>query len=201
MYEIRTPCESLKKVEFPEGDCYVLVNKFNEEGYKSFIKDCERVLQTGQKFLPIVIDSYGGEVYSLLGMLDFLTYCENKAEIITVATGKSMSCGAELFSAGKRRFINPTATIMIHDVAGGFHGKNIEFQNDAKEMERLNRLLYSILDKNTEQPKGYWRDLVKNNKYADLFLTATTAKKHNLATEVGYPHIETSVIVTRELVL
>ena len=199
MYEIRTPCESLKEVKFPEGDCYVLVNKFDEDSYKAFTKDCERIIQTGQEFLPIVIDSYGGQVYTLLGMVDFLSNC--KVEIVTIATGKSMSCGAVLFSCGERRFMGSTATVMVHDVSSGFWGENIKIQNKAKETERLDKLIYKTLDRNTGQSQGYWRGLIRNNKYTDLFLTATTAKKHNLATHIGYPHIETVVHVTRELVV
>ena len=199
MFEKRIPARELKGCEFPEQNLYVMVNKFEETTLKDFIKDCEKVLQTGQEFLPIVIDSYGGECYTLLGMLDFLKHVGVK--VVTVSQGKAMSCGAVLFSCGYERYVGPTCTIMVHEVSGGFWGKNVEIQNDAKEVERLNKMLFAILDKNTGHKTGYWWSLLETQKHVDIFLTPEQAKKHNLATHIGIPHIETKVEVTRSLVL
>lgn len=199
MIEKRIPCNKLKTIEFPEEPLYVTVNAFESYTLKDFTIACEKVLHTGQEFLPVVIDSYGGEVYTLLGMVDFLSSVD--VPIITVSQGKSMSAGALLFSCGKERYVAPTATIMIHEVSSAFWGKNVEIQNEAKEVERLNKLLFSLLDKNTSKKKGFWLDLVQNNRHADLFLSANEAKKHGLATHVGIPYIETKVEVTRTLKL
>lgn len=43
--------------------------------------------------------------------------------------------------------------------------------------------------------------LTKNNKFADLYMTAQTARKHNLATVMGVPHLETKVIVDTKMVM
>ena len=80
-------------------------------------------------------------------------------------------------------------------------GKEVDLKNNVKEVTRLNRKVYSLLDKNTEQKSGYWRGLVKDNKYADLYITAKQARKHNLATHIGVPHLETTVTVDTTLVL
>jgi ATP-dependent protease ClpP protease subunit len=177
---------------------YVRVNEFTEESYKKFVEDCEKVINTDQGFLPIVVDSYGGYVYSLFGMADFLDSCG--VRVITIAEGKSMSCGGVLFSCGAERYVGINSTLMIHDISSHLWGKDVELQNDAKECSRLNRKMYSILDRNTGKKSGYWKSLAKQNKYADLYLTANTAKKHNLATEIGIPHLVTTVSVKTELV-
>jgi ATP-dependent protease ClpP protease subunit len=90
---------------------------------------------------------------------------------------------------------------MVHDVASFLWGKEVELTNETKEVTRLNRRVYSLLDKNTEQSAGYWRNLVKENKYTDLYMTAIKAKKHNLATVIGSPHLETTVMVDTKLVM
>ena len=197
MREKRIPCSHLKKIEFPDEPLYVTVNKFESYTLKSFMEECDKVLRHGQEFLPIVIDSYGGEVYTLLGMADFLKSIDVK--VITVCQAKAMSCGAHLFSCGDERYIAPTSTVMIHEISAGFLGKHVEIQNDAKEVERLNKLIFDMLDKNTGQKKGYWWELVKKNSHTDLFLTATQCKKNQLATEIGIPYIETTVQVSRVL--
>lgn len=176
---------------------FVLINKFTDESYKEFLLGCDRVLNTGQDFLPIVIDSYGGYVYSLLAMIDFLMSLD--VRIITVCEGKAMSCGAVLFACGEERYAGENSTLMVHDVSNTLWGKDVELQNDAKETSRLNRKIYSLLDKNTKQKKGYWRSLIRENKYADFYMTAKAAKKHDLVTEIGIPHIETRLIIETQL--
>ena len=49
----------------------------------------------------------------------------SKIPVATIVQGKAMSCGAILFSFGEegRRFMDPNATLMIHDVSSGQLGK------------------------------------------------------------------------------
>ncbi|MHA2279355.1 MAG: ATP-dependent Clp protease proteolytic subunit [Promethearchaeota archaeon] len=200
MYEKRViPCGVFGKCEFLDLKKYVVVNKFTEESYLQFCTDCEKALNTGQDFLPVVIDSYGGYVYSLLGMVDFLSTCG--AKVITICESKCMSCGAILFACGEDRYMAENCTVMVHDVASFLWGKEVELTNDAKEVTRLNRRIYSLLDQNTGQPSGYWRNLVKENKYADLYMTSRKARQHNLATQISSPHLETTVMVDTKLVI
>jgi len=199
MYERKIiPHEEFGKIELKDVCRYVLVNKFTEDSFKQFVENCSKILNLGQDFHPIVIDSFGGIGYSLFSMIDFLESLD--VQIITICEGKAMSCGSLLLSCGEQRYVGPNAITMVHDVSGFNWGKNIELQNSAKEINRLNRLAYSILDKNTNQKSGYWKSLVKENKYADLYLTPQKALKHNLATQMGVPYIKTTVTVDCELV-
>ena len=79
---------------------------------------------TGQKVIPVVIDSYGGQVYSLMSMIAAIESAE--LPVATIVEGKAMSCGAVLLSFGEQgmRFADPHATVMIHDVSSGGYGKN-----------------------------------------------------------------------------
>ena len=200
MYERRTvPSQGYAKIKLPEVCRHVLVNKFTEDSFEQFVKDCSSILNLGQNFLPIVIDSYGGFVHTVLSMIDFLESCDTK--VVTVCESKAMSCGAVLMSCGSERYMGANATIMVHDIAGSFWGKNVELQNSVKESSRLDRKIYSLLDKNTNQPTGYWKSLVKENKYADLYLTPQKALNHKLITQIGIPHIETTFSVSCELVI
>ena len=199
MYEKRIPPTYLKDFTFPEQPLYVVVNDFETSTLKGFMKECEKVLQTGQQFLPIIIDSYGGQVYTLLGIIDFLKYVG--VPVTTICQAKAMSAGAILFSCGEERYMGEASTLMVHQLSSYFWGKNVDIQNEAKECERLNKMLFNILDQNTGQKKGFWWDMVHENKHTDLFLTANQAKRHGFATHIGIPHIETKVEVTRRLVL
>ena len=96
----------------------------------------------------LYINSRGGIVTSLLAMLDGMSLVPN--DFVTVCIGQCASCGAVLLSAGKKgkRYITEHSRVLIHQVSGGMWGKNSEIQADAKEIDRLNKMLIGILAKN-----------------------------------------------------
>ena len=53
--------------------------------------------------------------------------------VSTIVEGKAMSCGAILFSFGEQglRFMDPDATLMIHDVSSMEYGKVEEIKASA----------------------------------------------------------------------
>jgi ATP-dependent protease ClpP protease subunit len=76
---------------------------------------------------------------------------------------------------------------MIHDVASGAFGKVAELKSDVKEAERLNKKIFSMVDKNCEQPDGFFMKKLKEKDRADWYLTAKKAKKFNLVNHLRVP--------------
>ena len=136
---IYTQSPLLKEVKFKNENLPVVirVNKFDEAAAKDFSKEVTRAQNTGQPTLPVIIDSYGGQVYSLMSMISDLE--RSRIPVATIIQGKAMSCGAVLFSFGTEgyRFMAPDATVMIHDVSSGGRGKVEEIKADAAEAERI----------------------------------------------------------------
>ena len=82
-----------------ENPPFIYVTDFDDETVKDFyVKFTSLEFDTKVKIIPIIINSYGGQVYSLLAMLDMIS--SSKKTICTVATGKAMSCGSILLAAG-----------------------------------------------------------------------------------------------------
>ena len=53
----------------------IRVNKFDEASAKSFSVLMRKAHNSGQTVIPIIIDSYGGQVYSLMSMIsDILVF-------------------------------------------------------------------------------------------------------------------------------
>jgi ATP-dependent Clp endopeptidase proteolytic subunit ClpP len=177
----------------------VTVHKFNEEGVTKFIRDLNEARNTKQPVIPIYIDSYGGEVYSLLAMVDVMNQITD-VPIATIANGKSMSCGAVLFSQGTEgyRFMGPMATLMIHDVSSGSLGKTEEIKADAHEVDRLNDLIYKLMAKKAGKEDRYFWKIVQDKGRADWFLTPEEAKFHNLANHISVPSFKIKVSYTSE---
>lgn len=181
-------------------DVVIYVNKFNEDAVDEFATAFAAAHETGQEIIPIVIDSYGGQVYSLLAMVDLIKSSDKT--IATIVMGKAMSCGAVLLTCGTEgyRFASPTSTIMIHDVSSGAWGKIEEMKADVKEGERLNKIIFDLMDKNCGLKKNTLLDkLRKEQNSTDWYLTPTQAKKLNVVNHVKVPKLITTVSVKTEL--
>ncbi len=189
----------IKEVEMRHNPVIVRVNKFDEDAAKKFDQEIARAHNTGQKVIPVVIDSYGGQVYSLMSMISAIKHSE--LPIATIIEGKAMSCGAILFSFGEEglRFMDPNATVMIHDVSSMDFGKVEELKAGAKEADRLNTKIYTMMARNCGKKDDYFMKIVDKKKHADWFLDAEEAKKHDLANQLRVPKITVDVNIEIEL--
>ena len=108
-----------------------------------------------------------------------------------------MSCGAILFSCGKQgyRFMDPHATVMIHDVSSMDYGKVEEIKACAAEAERLNQIVYKMMAKNCGKREDYFLKIVHKKGHADWFLDAEETKKHGLANQLRVPKFSLKVTV------
>lgn len=174
----------------------IRVGYIDEEMLPGFKEAVNRTHDCGQPFVVLEIDSHGGDVYSLLAIVDILE--SSKLPIATIVTGKAMSCGAVLFCCGSQgyRFIGPRATLMIHDVTTEeLGGKPDEMKVDTEETDRLNRLLYSLMERKIGKRNGYlWRLMQKRGR-TDYYLSAEDARRAGIANHIAVPKLITKVTV------
>ena len=177
----------IKAVELKVDPIIIRVNKFDEDSAKEFADLMSRAQNTGQSVIPVVIDSYGGQVYALMTMIGAIK--GSRIPVATIVEGKAMSCGALLFSFGAEgmRYMDPDATLMVHDVSSGAFGKVEEIKADAKEVDRLNKKVYEMMARNCGKPSDYFLKLVHERGHADWYLDAQEAKSHNIANELRVP--------------
>ena len=185
----------IKEVELRKSPVIIRVNKFNEESAKKFSEEMAAAHNTGQKVIPVVIDSYGGQVYSLMSMIGAIKHAE--LPVATIVEGKAMSCGAVLFTFGEEgmRFMDQNATVMIHDVSSMDWGKVEELKAGAKEADRLNDKIYTMMARNCGKKDDYFKKKVFNKKHADWFMDAEEAKKHGLVNHLRVPKMNVKVDV------
>ncbi len=183
----------IKEVELRKTPVIITVNKFDEKSAKDFQQQVALAHNTGQKIIPVVIDSYGGQVYSLMSMVSAIKNSE--IPVATIVEGKAMSCGAVLFSFGEEgyRFMDPNATVMIHDVSSMDFGKVEELKAGANEADRLNTIIYTMMAQNCGKKDDYFMKIVDKKKHADWFLDGNESKKHNLANHLRIPKISIKI--------
>jgi ATP-dependent Clp protease protease subunit len=185
----------LKEAELRKPPVIVRVNKFTEDSAKRFHTEMAQAHNSGQKVIPIVIDSYGGQVYSLMSMISAIQAAD--LPVATIVEGKAMSCGAVLLTFGEEgmRFANPNATVMIHDVSSGGWGKIEELKADVKEAERLDEKIFTMMARNCGKKDDYFKKKVFTKKHADWFMDAQEAKKHGLVNHLRVPKLHIKVEV------
>jgi len=169
--------------------------EFNEESAEEFANAFHTAEGTGQGIVPIVIDSYGGDIYALLSMIDIIQ--ASSVPVATIVMGKAMSAGAVLASCGTEglRFASPHSTIMIHSAwEAGISGNADEVKVNAEELMRLNRKVLEILSVNCGHPKDYVHKIMNAKKNTDWFLSPREAKRHNIVNEIRIPEFHLEII-------
>jgi ATP-dependent Clp protease protease subunit len=170
---------------------YIFITDFNDSATISFYQTFLKLhSDPNVKVIPIVISSYGGQVHSLLAMLDIMK--TSTKPVSTIALGKAMSCGAVLLSAGTRgyRFASEHTDIMIHEVSTREFGKISDIENGTKSTIHLNKLLFRILQANsTLKDANYLLKKMKSAGNVDWYLTAREYRKMGLIDHVAVPNL------------
>ena len=189
----------IKEVELRQQPVIITVNEFTEESVIKFNERMCHAQNSGQQVIPIEIDSFGGQAYSLMAMISSIK--SSRVPVATIVHGKAMSCGAILASFGSEglRFMDKDATMMIHDVSGAAFGKVEELKTNARESERLNKKLYTMMARNCGKPDDYFLKLIHDKGHADWFLEAEEAKDHNIVQQLRIPQLTGKVSVNIEL--
>lgn len=188
------PNLQIKKLEdIYEEPVVIRVNEFDEKGLEAFEEELDEAHTTGQPVIPIIVDSFGGSAYGVLGMIAAIESA--RLPVATILTSKAMSAGAILFCFGTDgyRFMHPHATMMIHDIGSFTGGKIEEIKADVKHMDVMNKNIYRRLSRQLGHDESYIPNLIKKHKHVDWFLTAEEAKIHNIANHLKVPSFEVEI--------
>lgn len=132
------------------------------------------------KDISIYINSPGGSVTAGMAIYDTIQYI--RPDVQTICMGQAASMGALLLTAGAKgkRFILPSARVMIHQPWGGVEGQATDIAIHTKEILRIKKLTTDILIQCT----GRDETQVKSDVERDYFLSADEAKEYGLVDKV-----------------
>jgi len=128
----------------------------------------------------LYINSPGGSVSAGLAIYDTMQFI--KPDVATYCLGLAASMAAVLLAAGTKgkRYALPNATILLHQLAGGFKGQATDIDIHAREILRLKKLLNEILARHT----GKDLLVVEKDTDRDYFMTAAEAVEYGLIDHV-----------------
>ena len=178
------------------------VKEFDDDTAGDFDTDVWGAVNDNQRIIPVIVDSFGGQIYSLNRMLDTIAAAKKEGIIImTIGKSKMMSCGSVLVAAGTKgyRYTQPTATMLIHEASSGSRGKKQELQSDAAETDRLNTQLLQQLAIFADKPKKFFVDLIHDVGHADLFVPAKEMVSLGLIDIIGEPVLNMTLTMDVEI--
>jgi ATP-dependent Clp protease protease subunit len=130
--------------------------------------------------IKMFIDSYGGEVYSVFGLLAIME--SSKVPIHTIATGAAMSCGFLMLISGHKRFAHKYATPLYHQVSSWTLGKLESMKDDLKETKRLQKMIDEIVVRKTKLTKKKLKEI--NLQRKDWYLSTQESLEWGIIDEI-----------------
>jgi ATP-dependent Clp protease protease subunit len=137
-------------------------------------------LEYNPKPIKIMIDSFGGSVYAILGLLAVMD--DSKTPIHTYVTGAAMSCGFMLLIHGHKRFAYKHATPLYHQVSSVAWGKLKDMEEDLVETKRLQEIIERLTLERTKITRKKLDKVYKTKK--DWFMSAEEALEFGVVDEI-----------------
>nr|WP_183377617.1 ATP-dependent Clp protease proteolytic subunit [Hoyosella altamirensis] len=137
--------------------------------------------QDPDRDITMYINSPGGSFTSLMAIYDTMQYV--RADITTVCLGQAASAAAVLLAAGSpgKRLALPNARVLIHQPStGGMQGQVSDLEIQAREIERMRRLMETTLSRHS----GKTAEQIRKDSDRDLILTAAEAKDYGIIDNV-----------------
>ena len=131
------------------------------------------------KDINLVISSYGGDVYAMLGTIDYFNSLPVKVN--THCLGACMSAAAVILSCGTgKRTMSRNSTVMIHEGSAFEVGKTSDVLKGADHLKKLQSNINRILGEVTKKDQEFWEEVSKQ----DTYLTADECLEYGIVDEI-----------------
>jgi len=133
-----------------------------------------------ERDIYIYINSPGGSVSAGLGIYDTMQYI--RPDISTVCVGMAASMGAFLLASGAsgKRASLPHSRIMIHQPSGGAQGQETDIVIQAREIEKIRKLLEELMAEHTGQDVQQ----IRADSERDRWMNAAEAKEYGIIDQI-----------------
>tara|TARA_R110001632_G_scaffold113268_1_gene224338 strand:- start:864 stop:1436 length:573 start_codon:yes stop_codon:yes gene_type:complete len=157
-----------KEIEFAvdvEDSVVYIVGEIEDFGLYDFMVRCRAIIKNREDGddspINVIIDSVGGDVYEMFGIIDYIESLERNSNIKvnTICRGKAMSAAAMILACGTgKRLASKRSTIMIHEGSSMQAGKSSDLKAAHKYNAHLEDMANSILGEKTTKDKKFWSE-------------------------------------------
>ena len=154
--------------EIDQDQLYAVVTRF--DNFIHHNKDTD---------INLIISSYGGDVYAMLGTIDFFNSLPVKVN--THCLGACMSAAAVILACGTgKRTMSKNSTVMIHEGSAFEVGKTSDVLKGADHLKKLQSNINRILGEVTGKDQKFWEEVSKS----DTYLTAEECLEYGIVDKI-----------------
>lgn len=124
------------------------------------------------------INSCGGDYFSGMALVD--TIRKSKVPVYTIGEGAIASMGSIIFIAGKKRFINKHAYILIHEIRSFVSGTFSNITDDFENCKTFMKHIINFYKKNTNIKKSSLKKMLKK----DIWFSSRKSLKYGIADKI-----------------
>ena len=131
------------------------------------------------KDINLVLSSYGGDVYAMLGTIDYFKTLPVKVN--THCVGACMSAAAVILACGTgKRTMSENSTVMVHEGSAFEAGKTSDVLKGADHLKKLQSNINRILGEVTGKDQEFWEEVSRQ----DTYLTAEECLDYGIIDEI-----------------
>ena len=132
------------------------------------------------KDITMNITSYGGDVYAMLGLVDFIRSLPVKVN--THCIGTCMSAASVLLACGTGvRSMSKNSTVMVHEGSAFEAGKTTDVMKGVDHLKDLQKNINSILGEVSNKDAAFWKKIQRN----DTYLTAQMCLEYGIIDKIA----------------
>lgn len=137
-------------------------------------------LEYKNKPIEIYIDSNGGSVYSVYGLVSVMT--SSITPVHTICTGLAASTGFFILINGHKRFGYNLSSYLYHQISGGVWGKIQDIEETALQYNKLQNKKEEVIIKRTNITLEQLKE--NRERKIDWWMTSEEALKLNIIDEI-----------------
>ena len=129
--------------------------------------------------IKLNITSYGGDVYAMLGTIDYFKSLPVKVN--THCVGACMSAAAVILACGTgKRTMTKNSTVMVHEGSAFESGKTSDVLKGADHLKKLQNNINRIMGEVTNKSTEFWEGVSKS----DTYLTSSECLEYGIVDEI-----------------
>jgi ATP-dependent Clp protease protease subunit len=117
-------------------------------------------------------------VFSAFTAMDAIQAC--RVPFYTIVEGATASAGTLISIVGKRRFITPKSSMLIHQLSAGVWGKMSEIEDEFQNLQEMMTQIRNIYKEHSRVPKKELNELLRH----DIWWDAEKSLSYGLVDEI-----------------
>ena len=129
--------------------------------------------------INVVINSPGGDIYDMLGIIDYIESLSVKVN--TICRGKAFSAAAIILAHGTgARMMSKRSSVMFHQSSSFISGKMSDISAYVDNIRTLETTIYDLLESKTKKDASWWREKMRT----DFFLSPEQLVEYGVVDQI-----------------